>query len=636
MTKPALGVCYYPEHWPERLWQEDAKKMVDAGLKIVRIGEFAWSRLEPKSGDFHWQWLDRAIEVLGDAGLRIVLGTPTATPPRWMLDQYPDMLAVDSAGMPKTFGSRRHYCFSHVGYKEESARIASHLAARYGQTASLCAWQIDNEYGCHGTVLSYSEGALIAFRQWLQDKYHNIEALNLAWGNVFWSMEYGHFEQIDLPHLTVAEANPAHVLDFRRFSSDQVVIFNRGQVSAIRAHSQLPLVHNYMGQFTGFDHYQTGADLDIAAWDSYPLGFLQKRLRFDENSAEFIQQGDPDFQAFHHDLYRSVGKGRWWVMEQQPGPVNWAAYNLAPLPGMVRLWTWEAIAHQAEAVCYFRWRQAPFAQEQMHAGLLHPDSSPAVALAEVVQTTKEIEALDELTFKRADVAIVFDYESCWAWDVQPQGKNFRYFNLVFDYYRGLRKLGLSVDFISARADSLNPYKLVLVPGLMHWTANMVTRINDFKGQLLIGPRSGSKTAHFSMPDSLPPAIAGFDCKVTYVESLPPEIKRPVRTGGSVHTWMESLEIGSSVQILESTQEDQPTLVAQGPIHYLGGWPDDVLLESILQRLCKTASIATIHLPAGLRVQTTASHRFIFNYNRQAVAFEGQSIAPASVTWQSLK
>ena len=214
--------------------------------------------------------------------------------------------------------------------------------------------------------LSYSNAARQAFRGWLRARYPgqgndgDIDALNAAWGNVFWSMEYDDFDQIDLPNLTVTEPNPAHVQAFRRFSSDQVVRFNRAQVEIIRKYSDAPISHNYMGRITDFDHFAVGEDLEIATWDSYPLGFLEDRVGASpENQRHYARQGDPDFQAFHHDLYRAVGKGRWWVMEQQPGPVNWAPYNPAPLPGMVRLWTWEAFAHGAEAVCYFPLASGP-------------------------------------------------------------------------------------------------------------------------------------------------------------------------------------------------------------------------------------------------------------------------------------
>jgi len=213
-----LGVCYYPEHWPESAWAEDARRMAETGIRLVRIGEFAWSRLEPAPGRFDFAWLDRAIDTLAAAGLGIILGTPTATPPRWMLERHPDMLPVDAAGRPRGFGSRRHYCFSHAGYREEGRRIAEALARRYGRHPALVAWQIDNEYGCHDTAVSYSEAARAAFATWCAARYGSPERLNAAWGNVFWSMEVERFDQIALPVMTVTEPNPAHALAFRRFS----------------------------------------------------------------------------------------------------------------------------------------------------------------------------------------------------------------------------------------------------------------------------------------------------------------------------------------------------------------------------------------------------------------------------------
>ena len=187
--KRALGTCYYPEHWSEDILREDAARMADLGLTWVRIGEFGWSRLEPARGQFDWHWMDRAIEVLGQAGLKVVLGTPTATPPRWVVDAHPDMLAVDAMGHPRGFGSRRHYCFSHQGYYAEAMRITEELAKRYGANPHVAAWQTDNEYGCHDTVISYSDAARQGFRDWLAQTYQSTQALNRAWGNVFWSME---------------------------------------------------------------------------------------------------------------------------------------------------------------------------------------------------------------------------------------------------------------------------------------------------------------------------------------------------------------------------------------------------------------------------------------------------------------
>ena len=231
-----LGVCWYPEQWPKSWWEDDARRMAAMGLTRVRIGEFAWSRIEPSHGRFDWDWLDRALETLHRHGLGVILGTPTATPPKWLVDTMPDMVAIDAQGRPRRFGSRRHYCFSHAGYRAESQRITEAVAARYGRHPAVVAWQTDNEYGCHDTVVSHSAAATQAFRGWLAARYGDIATLNDAWGTVFWSAEYRSFDEIDTPALTVTEPNPAHSLDFQRFSSDQVLSFNREQVDILRAH----------------------------------------------------------------------------------------------------------------------------------------------------------------------------------------------------------------------------------------------------------------------------------------------------------------------------------------------------------------------------------------------------------------
>ncbi|WP_394690494.1 beta-galactosidase [Hoeflea sp.] len=621
-----LGVCYYPEHWPEAQWVEDAARMAALGIVHVRIGEFAWSRLEPRRGHYEFDWLARAIDVLHQAGLRVVLGTPTATPPKWLVDEMPDMLPVGADGLVRKFGSRRHYDFAHDGYLEECKRITLALAKAFGAHPGVAAWQTDNEYDCHDTTLSYSPVSKASFQAWLQQKYQSPDALNRAWGNVFWSMEISDFSEVELPNLTVTEPNPSHVMDFRRFASDMVVRFNKAQADIIRAHSPgRDVIHNFMGRTLAFDHFDVGADLDISSWDSYPLGFLEDRSdQNDDWKRQFAHAGDPDFQAFHHDLYRATSKGRWWVMEQQPGPVNWAPHNPAPREGMVRLWSWEAFAHGAETVSYFRWRQAPFAQEQMHAGLLRTDSVEAQGFHEAAQVSAELAALDGKladSAGKADVAIVFDYPSAWAWQIQPQGREFDYFRLMFDFYRTMRRLGLSIDIVPASAPDLEGYGLVTIPGLFTWTPALIEAVRTCQGYVLIGPRSGSKTADFAIPDSLPPALPKdiVDVRVTHVESLREDTPVYLAEGGSFQYWREFLEAGPETENILTTEDGVPGLVAQGNRRYLGGWPDQGLLYDIIMRLSSRAGLGTKELRDGLRLRRHGDHVFAFNYG--ATAFD---------------
>ncbi|MEO0938635.1 MAG: beta-galactosidase [Pseudomonadota bacterium] len=628
--KRTLGVCYYPEHWPEDIWAQDAARMAAAGLTWVRIGEFAWKRMEREPGRLDWGWLDRAIETLGAAGLKVVLGTPTATPPAWVLKKHPDMLAVDAEGRPRGYGSRRHYCFSHAGYLVEAVRITSLMAERYGQNPHIAAWQTDNEYGCHDTVLSYSDAARRAFRAWLRARYPgagnggDINALNAAWGNVFWSMDYDDFDQIDLPNLTVTEPNPSHSLAFRRFSSDQVVRWNRAQVAAIRAHSNAPIAHNYMGRVTEFDHFAVGADLDIASWDSYPLGFLEDRVGAEPpHQRAFARQGDPDFQAFHHDLYRAVGRGRWWVMEQQPGPVNWAPYNPAPLRGMVRVWAWEAFAHGAEAVCFFRWRQAPFAQEQMHAGLLRPDSAPAPGLAEAQQVAAEIAAAPEVPQVQAPVALIFDYDADAAWQVQPHGAGLSYFGLVFAAYRALRRAGLSIDILPPGTRDFSGYSAVFAPGLMHMAEGLTAALAASGVTCLIGPRSGARDGDMVIPVPLPPALPGLDVTVARTESLRPDMPVPLAGGGAVTLFAEALE-GTAPAWLR-TEGGTAVAVGEGALCYLGAWLDAAGWDRAVGEICARAGLRAMQLPEGLRLREDGQTRTWINYTAAPLPCEDGTV-----------
>lgn len=616
---PAIGVCYYPEHWPEDWWESDAARMAEVGIKVVRIGEFAWSKLEPTPGDLQLDWMIRAMDVLGRHGLQVIVGTPTATPPRWMVDKHPDMLAVDAQGRRKGFGSRRHYDFSHLGYREESARITRILSDALSGYPALGGWQTDNEYGCHGTTYSYSPAALDGFRLWLENKYGTIQALNEAWGTVFWSMDYNRFDQIELPNLTVTEVLPIHDLDFRRYSSDQVAAFNKVQYDILKAaRPDLPVIHNFMSRYTEFDHYDVAETLDVASWDSYPIGHLAVSDESEETKRAYLRQGDPDNAAFHHDHYRTVGHGRWWIMEQQPGPVNWAQANPDPLPGMARLWAWEAFAHGAEVVSYFRWRQAPFAQEQMHAGLHRPDREPAPAYFEAKQVAEELAATGiDGTAAKGRIALVFDYQSEWAWDVQPQAAGFKHGTHVRALYAAFRKHGLDVEILSPKTKNFDGFDIVAIPGLFSWTDELREAISHFEGHLLLGPRTGSKTQNFSFPARLGPDLPQnlLDLKVARVDSLPPGIEVPVKGGGSARLWREKTEGGAEI-IIEDV-EGVPVLVSQGKVFYLTASGDRALMQRVADYLIAEANVPVLTIPAGVRCRVRGGFRIYVNYGATA-------------------
>ena len=637
-----LGVCYYPEHWPESMWQEDARRMRALGIAQVRIAEFAWSRIEPKPGTYDWGWLDRAIDVLAGAGLEVVMCTPTATPPKWLVDRHPDILPIGADGRARAFGSRRHYDFSSPSYYEASQRICKAVAQRYGNHPAVTAWQTDNEFGCHNTVVSYSPAALARFREWLRARYGTIDVLNSAWGTVFWSMEYRSFDEVDAPVATVTEAHPAHRLDYRRFASDEVARYNRMQVEIIRAHSPgRPVAHNFMQLFTEFDHYKVAADLDIAAWDSYPLGALEEQWFEPETKARWLRCGHPDFASFNHDVYRGMSKRAFWVMEQQPGPVNWAHWNPSPLPGMVRLWSWEAFAHGAGCVSYFRWRQAPFAQEQMHAGLNTPDNRLDVGGEEAVRVAGELAALTEAGIDteagvRGDVALVYDYEAKWLFEIHPQGADFHYPRFAFEYYSALRGLGLDVDIVPADAP-LDGYRMIVVPPLPVVPDDFAARLARSGAQVVLGPRSGSKTRSLCIPEGLPPGPLAqlLPIRVWRVESLRPNVTEPVSIGdgfggtraeGFGRHWRDLValegEEAAGSEVCATFNDGHPAYIRHGAAHYFATVFDASLTTSIFARIATAAGLAVQVLDEGVRVSRRGALTYVFNYGPRTYTIDG--------------
>ncbi|WP_170401805.1 beta-galactosidase [Ruegeria arenilitoris] len=622
MSKLELGVCYYPEQWDRSLWREDARRMVEMGLDWVRIAEFTWGLIEPERGQFQWVWLDEVIDFLGDAGLRVMMSTPTAAPPKWLIDEHPEILPVGPDGRVRGFGSRRHYCFSSEVYLAESRRIATEYARRYGENPYVHAWQIDNEYNDHDTVLSYSDAARDGFRRWLAERYGTINNLNRTWGTVFWASAYSSFDQIEPPNGLVASPNPTHALDFARYSSDRVRLFNRAQVDILREYSPgRDITHNFMAGSFEFDHHAVAADLDIVGFDSYPLGNLLGSTLSDEDKHRYLRTGAPDYQGFHCDLYRSQGRGRMWVLEQQPGPVDWAEKNPSPADGMVRLWTWAAYAHGAQAVMFFRWRQAKFAQEQFHTALLRSDGSPDQAALELAQVAQERDALPPAERQRASVAILLDYASIWAADILPHDDAFPNAQIFREWYAGLRSFGVDLDFVGPD-DDLTGYTLIVLPQSMIVSPDLAKRLRDSQAKLLIGARAGSKTAAMHTPQNLAPGeladLAGV--RVLRVESLPDLARESVRLqDGTQHEftgWREIIETTHSVTARFSSvyRDGSPAIVQSDRAMYLAMIPRGPLLQAVLAQALNWADIPVTENNRDMRVTRRGELFFAFNFS----------------------
>ena len=643
----SLGVCDYPEHVPQPLWAGYARDQKALGLEFVRLAEFAWSRMEPRPGEYDWAWLDEAVETSAAAGLKVVLCTPTAAPPAWLVEAHPEILPVGRDGQVKSFGSRRHYDFSSAVYREHSRRITRAVAERYGRHPAVVGWQTDNEFGWGDTAQSFSPAAHAAFHAWLERRYGTVDALNAAWGNVFWSMDYSGWAQVPLPHHAVSEINPAHALDFLRFSSGEVAAFQAEQVALLRKHSPGRFVtHNYMGFFSAYDHYEVSRGLDFASWDSYPTGTIQAihewKLLAPHFALDYARTGHPDVTAFNHDLYRGMvtpGAGQatpgFWVMEQQCGQVNWAPANPLPAPGAVALWTEQAWAHGADAVSYFRWRAATVGQEVLHSGLLRHSGRPD-------QGHREVGALRPqalpLAPTRARVALLHDYESLWLYNLQPHSEGLNYWAQTFTYYRALRALGVDVDILHPDRD-LSGYAVVVAPALTLMTPERAAHLAASAGhsRLVFGPRTAFRTAAGGTPETGQFGdLAGLiGAELSRYDSLYAGMTQDVEGEGgarhSAHAWAESYDLAGAEALWHyrgGPLDGEAAVVRHGAVTTVGAHSES-LVRGVLRGALREAGVETAELPEGIRLTRRGPHTLLQNWTGESVHWQGRTLTPYS-------
>ncbi|KAB7671267.1 beta-galactosidase [Bacillus sp. B1-b2] len=493
--KVRLGVCYYPEHWSEEMWENDFKRMKDLGFTYVRMGEFAWTVFEPEEGKFTFELFDKAIDLAWKIGLKIILGTPTATPPAWLTTKYPDVLNVSQDGLTIQHGERRHYNYNSKNYKRLSSIIVTELAKHYKNHPSIVGWQIDNEFNCEINVF-YSEADHTEFRNWVINKYETLDKLNEAWGTVFWNQTYTNWNQIYLTRKTNQNSpNPHHALDEKRFISDSVIAFAKLQADILRQHTSNQWISTN-GMFGHLDNHRlTEEVLDFFAYDSYPnFGRIiedntEKPLRdrkWSWNLSE-VRSISPNFAIFE----QQAGPGGWVTRMEQP----------SPKPGQIRLWTFQSIAHGADMVLYFRWRTATKGTEIYWHGINDYHNQPNRRIKEVEQVSKEIKQLENKiagSFYQAEAAIVLDYNNQWDgeldnWYGPYATKSKEAWFKAFQYNH------VPVDAFNLTSEStieeIKQYKVLIYPHPAIVTKETATLLETYVhqgGKIVFGCRTGYK------------------------------------------------------------------------------------------------------------------------------------------------
>lgn len=482
----AYGGDYNAEQWPESVWQEDVELMAEAGVNLVSIGMFSWVLMEPREGEFDFSWLDRLIELLHANGIRVALGTPTASPPAWFFKKHPDARHVTRGGKVLGFGSRGMVAPTAASYREAAVRITTALAERYGSHPALALWHVHNEYGVP-VGHDYSAHALPAWQRWLQDRYRSLDALNDAWGTRFWGQRYGEWDEIWLPALAPSAVNPSQQLDFARFSDDMLRECYRLERDAIRSYSSLPITTNFMAySHPGTDLWKWAREVDIVSNDNY------------------LVAADPRNQvglAMAADLTRSVAGGKpWMLLEHSVSAVNWQPRNVAKKPGEERRNAFSHLGRGADAIMFFQWRASRFGAEKFHSAMLPHAGTDSRVWREVVELGGELGRLSSLVGSRVgnDVAILWDYDSFWAQDLEWRPSvDASHRERINTFYDRLWRDGINVDFALPGAD-LSDYRLVIAPASYLLTAedaDNLTRYVENGGTLLVSYFSGIVDEH---------------------------------------------------------------------------------------------------------------------------------------------
>jgi beta-galactosidase len=471
-----LGAAWYPEQWPESRWDADLALMEAAHIHFVRVGEFAWSTFEPSEGNYQLDWMERAIRAAEKHHIAVVMGTPSAAPPAWLTQKYPETLRTNPDGRKDGHGNRQQFDWSDPKYRQLARAIAEKLAVRFGHDPNVIGWQIDNEYANE----SYSDADRARFQQWLKARYKTLDNLNTRWTTAYWSETYQDWSQIPIQS---TYGNPGLLLNWRQFVSDEWRSYQRNQLDVIRAHAdpRQRITTNMMGWFDAYDHYTVAQDLDFTSWDDYVgSGHL-----------------NPVYNGATHDLTRGFLRKNFWVMETQPGMVNWSDDNTMLNKGEVRAMAWNAIGHGSEAVEYWQWRSDLNGQEQYHGTLIGADGTPVPLYTEVQQIGADFDKAGPAlagTTVVSQVALLQDYNSRWAINWQRHNKSFDPVDSFMTYYAPLHSLAGSVDVIADTAP-LSSYKLVVAPALNVITPAAARNLADYVrngGHLVLGERSGMK------------------------------------------------------------------------------------------------------------------------------------------------
>ncbi len=636
LSKIWHGGDYNPEQWDEATWREDALLMKRAGWNIATVGVFSWAALQIDEETWDFGWLDRVFELLHAQEIQVCLATATASVPAWLTEKYPDVLTVNARGERLKRGVRHIFCPNSPNFRRLSSGIAAQLAARYGAHPALAIWHVGNEYGGNSIgARCFCPLCQSAFPNWLEARYGSLDNLNRRWDTAFWGKTYRSWSQIEPPFALGETSIQALTLDYARFQDESLLACYRGEAEVLRRITPgIAVMTNLMGAFKPLDYHAWAGHLDIAAFDNYP-----------RKGADFA------LTAFNLALTRGLKAGApWLLMEQTPSQQNWQAQNALKRPGVMRLWSYQALAHGADSVMYFQWRRTRGGIEKFHGAVVeHAGTPEARVFREVAELGAELENLGAQTLggrTPAKVALLFSWETWWAvGGASGPTRDLKYLEQCQSYYAALHQSGIECDIVSPQAD-LAGYAVVIAPVFTMIKTGMAEKLTDFVragGTFLTTYFSGivdeCDSVHLGGYPGPLRALLGI--WVEEVDALSPGETNVARFdtpfGGLSEAKCglicERLHL-EGARALATFGEDfyagEPAFTVQetgaGAAYYLASELEAAALQKVLVEVCARAKVAPVlaEIPAGLeatRRVNDAGAELLYLLNHNAAALE---------------
>lgn len=637
------GTYYYPEQWPSSQWERDIKKMAELGFEFTHFGEFAWSAMEPEEGKYDFSWLDESVRLAEKYGLKVIMCTPTPTPPAWLTNKYPDILVKSNSGQVIQHGARQQASWASDIYRQYVEKIVTQLAQRYGNHPAVWGWQIDNEPSHYGFSYEHSDNAQEKYRMWLKNKYGTIEKLNDVWGNAFWSQTYNDFDQIVIPNEKVlpGKANPHAMLDYKRYTADECASFINFQNDILRKYISPKqwITTNTMPGHPQVDPSRM-THLDFLTYTRYLVNG-----NFDGYGGQGFRISNTEALGFNNDYYRNI-KGVTGVMEIQPGQVNWGKFNPQTYPGAVRLWMFHIFAGGNKLVCHYRFRQPLKGSEQYHYGTMETDGvSVSRPGKEIVQFNNEIKELRKhfdpkrnklpVHLAKVKTAILINPDNRWEMDFQPQTNQWNMQAHLYKYHNTVKKFGVPVDIIEENAD-FSGYPVLIAPAYQLLDKSLVARWTKYAkngGHLVLTCRTGHKDRDAALwEDKLSgPIYDLIGASDLFFDHLPSNRWSEVSFDGKKYRWNNWGDIitpKGDTQVwasyLDQYYKDEAAVLnrklGKGTVTYIGVDTDDAKLEKdVLAKIFNQLG-QTYDLPEGILIEWRDGFYIGLNYTSEPYTF----------------